>query len=70
MCRNVGTTEKGIRILLGGLFVGAAFLLEMPNWGTIGLAVVGGIALVTGMVGYCPAWTLFGINTCQVKGKA
>ena len=69
MCRNVGTTEKGIRILLGGLFVGAALLLEMPNWGTIGLGVVGGIAMVTGMVGYCPAWTLFGINTCQVKGK-
>lgn len=28
---------------------------------------VGGIALVTGLIGYCPAWTLLGINTCPAK---
>jgi hypothetical protein len=29
--------------------------------------VVGVVALVTGAIGYCPAWQLFGINTCPVK---
>ena len=70
MCRNVGTTEKGIRLVVGGIFMVVPFLLELPNWGTIGLMVVGGIALITGMLGYCPAWTLFGINTYQVQDKA
>jgi hypothetical protein len=25
--------------------------------------------LVTGLVRYCPAWSLFGINTCQAAHK-
>jgi hypothetical protein len=24
----------------------------------------GAIALITGAIGYCPLWTLLGINTC------
>jgi 3-hydroxybutyryl-CoA dehydrogenase len=29
--------------------------------------VVGTIALVTGVIGFCPLWTLFGINTCGLR---
>ena len=42
-------------------------VLDLPTWGTATLSVVGIVALLTGTVGYCPAWTLFGINTCRVK---
>jgi hypothetical protein len=32
--------------------------------------VVGTIALVTGAIGFCPLWTVFGINTCPMsQGK-
>lgn len=70
MIRNVGNTEKTVRLTLGGLLVLSAFLLELPAWGTVMLSVVGIVALLTGSVGYCPAWTLFGINTCSLKRKA
>jgi hypothetical protein len=30
---------------------------------------VGAVALITGLVGYCPAWSIFGINTCEATHK-
>ena len=67
MCKNVGGTEKGIRLVVGGLFVVAAVILDLPTWGTATLGVVGAIAVLTGTVGYCPAWSLLGINTCRIE---
>ncbi len=67
MIRNVGGTEKVIRLLVGGYFVLGALFLDLPTWGTATLSVVGIVALLTGTVGYCPAWTVFGLNTCQTK---
>ena len=67
MLKNVGGTEKGIRLVFGGLLVVTALVLDLPTWGTAMLSVVGIVALLTGAVGYCPAWSIFGINTCRVK---
>ncbi len=67
MVKNVGSTEKGIRLLIGGMLLIATFVFELPTWGTATLSVVGLVAILTGTVGYCPAWTLFGINTCDLK---
>ena len=67
MCKNVGGTEKVIRFVLGGGVMVVALVLDLPTWGTVTLSVVGIVALVTGAVGYCPAWSIFGINTCQAK---
>lgn len=67
MLRNVGGTEKGIRLVLGGLLVVVALVLDLATWETTMLSVVGIVALLTGAVGYCPAWTFFGINTCRVN---
>jgi len=67
MVRNVGGTEKGIRFVVGGLLIAAALAFDLPTWGTATLSVVGIVALLTGTVGYCPAWTVFGLNTCRTK---
>ena len=67
MLQNVGGTEKGIRLVVGGVLLVAALVVDLPTWGTALVSVVGMIAVLTGAVGYCPAWTLFGINTCRTK---
>ena len=67
MCKNVGGTEKGVRLVVGGLLIAAALVVDLPTWGTTTLSVVGIVAIVTGVVGYCPAWSIFGINTCRVN---
>jgi hypothetical protein len=50
--------------------IGGALFVEQPGWGVGVMFVVGGIAMLTGLIGFCPAWRLFGINTCATKTSA
>lgn len=67
MLCNVGGTERGIRVIVGAGLLGAAWLMNLPSWGIAMISVIGGIALVTGAVGYCPAWSVLGVKSCQPK---
>ena len=69
MEKNVGGVDQKGRLLLGFLALGIAALAELHTWGAVVLGVVGVIALVTGSTGYCPLWTIFGINTCSIQRK-
>lgn len=33
----------------------------------IALMILAGVFLVTSFIGFCPIYTLFGINTCKTK---
>jgi hypothetical protein len=54
---NVGQTEKTIRII-AGIAILAAGAVFQSWWGLIGI-----VPLATGIVRYCPAWQLLGVNT-------
>lgn len=59
MQTNVGTTDKIIRLVLGVAIIGAGVYYQ--NWlGAIGLIPIG-----TALIGWCPAYLPFGINTCK-----
>lgn len=58
MKRNMGTVDKGIRIL-GGLAVLSFALIGASEWGYIGF-----VPLLTGLLGWCPLYSLLGISTC------
>ena len=64
MNANVGNTDRMVRIVGGLLLLSLILLLEGPmRWvGLIGLA-----PLVTGLVRWCPAYAVFGANTCETK---
>lgn len=60
MKKNIGTVDKWVRIVLG------LALLSMFLWvpgGLQWLGLIGLIPLVTALVGFCPLYALFGINT-------
>jgi hypothetical protein len=67
MWRNVGGVERGIRLLVGLALLGIAFFHVLTGVLAIVAYVLGGIALVTGIVGFCPAWAICGINTRTAK---
>ena len=67
MTCNVGGTERGIRIVVGIALIAAGALAGLPEAGMYAAYVVGAVALVTGAIGFCPAWMLLGINTCPAK---
>lgn len=63
MKKNVGTLDRGLRII-GGL----ALMVLAANgkiWGLIGI-----VPLLTGLLGWCPPYQIFGISTvdcCEKK---
>jgi len=67
MTCNVGGIERPIRIVLGIVLLGVGAFAGLPVAATTVLLVVGAIALVTGAIGYCPAWALLKINTCPTN---
>jgi len=56
---NVGKSERVVRIVAGVAIIAAGVLFQ-SWWGAIGL-----IPLVTGLVRYCPAWQMLGVNTAS-----
>ncbi len=61
---NVGGIDKIVRIALGAL------LLAMAASGTLGAwAWIGIVPLATGLMGWCPAYSLLGIRTCSADDK-
>lgn len=66
MACNVGGIERPVRIVLGILLIGVGVFGGLTGAAMGAVLAVGAIALVTGALGFCPLWSLFGINTCSV----
>ena len=62
MKANVGGIDKIIRILAGVVLIALVFVGPQTPWGWIGL-----IPLVTGLAGWCPLYTVLGLNTCPTR---
>ena len=66
--KNVGTPDRVIRIVVGiALLAGFALNMAAAPLSYL-VALVGIIALVTGIIGTCPAYSVLGISTAQKKG--
>ena len=59
---NVGTVDRVIRVILGVVLLALVFVGPQTAWGWIGV-----IPLVTGLLGFCPAYKLFGLRTCPLS---
>jgi hypothetical protein len=59
---NEGTWDRVIRILVG-FALGYAAWMGWPGIISIVSLVIGAIALVTGLAGWCPAYAIFGLST-------
>ena len=59
MTRNVGSIDRGLRIVAGLALLGLGAFGPLGWWGLIGL-----VPLATGLMSSCPAYSLLGMNTC------
>ena len=64
MKANVGGIDKIVRLAAGLGLVAFALLSDSPArwWGVVGL-----VPLATGLFGFCPVYTLLGLNTCPAR---
>ncbi len=58
MCVNVGVLDRLIRVILG-----IALIVYGLSYNNYIIAVIGAIPLVTGVIGFCPLYLPFKINT-------
>ncbi len=56
---NVGGIDRILRIVLGAALIAWAALLGGPAWAWIGI-----VPLATGLVKFCPLYTILGMSTC------
>jgi len=64
MTTNVGDIDRIFRIVLGALLIILTFTPVIGWWGLIGI-----VLLATGILRFCPAYSLIGINTCKTEGS-
>ena len=60
--RNEGTVDRALRIIAGAGLLSLVFIGPQTAWGWVGI-----VPLATGIIGNCPVYSLFGINTCGLK---
>ena len=66
MKANVGNADRVIRIAAGILILSAVFLLEgNARW----FGLIGIVPLATGLIRWCPAYSLLRTNTCGATSK-
>jgi hypothetical protein len=61
---NQGSIDRAIRLVVAGVLIGVG-LGVVRGPGGIAMAVVGVIPLLTGLSGFCPLYTLVGIDTSR-----
>ena len=62
MTSNVGGIDRIARILAGLVLLALTLTGTIGVWGWIGV-----VPLLTGLMGYCPLYSVLGINTCKAK---
>ncbi len=62
MNRNAGNLDRGLRIAAGLALIALAATGTVGLWGYVGI-----VPLATGLIGWCPAYTLLGLNTCGLR---
>ena len=62
MTRNEGQIDRFLRIVVGLVLLYLAITGQYTPWTWIGI-----VPLLTGLIGWCPAYALLGINTCKAR---
>lgn len=62
---NEHPIERVLRVVIGLAILSLFVVGPKTPW-----ALLGAIPLLTGIVGSCPIYSIFGINTCRVRRHA
>lgn len=60
--KNMGTVDRASRIGLGLALIASAAAGALGPWAYIGV-----VPVITGAMGSCPAYSIFGIKTCKTQ---
>lgn len=64
MTRNEASWDRILRVVLGLVLLSLVFVGPQTLWG-----MLGAVPLLTGLMGYCPLYQLFGFSSCPIDGS-
>lgn len=64
MKTNEGKVDRLVRVIIGLSLLSLTFVGPQSPWGLVGL-----VPLLTGAVGFCPVYRMFGFNTCPLHAR-
>ncbi len=67
MKTNMGPQDKTIRIIIAVIIAVLFFTKVISGTLAIVLLVVAGIFVLTSLIGFCPLYSILGVNTCKKK---
>lgn len=62
MKANEGKLDRLLRVVVGIAILSLVFVGPQTPWAWFGL-----VPLLTGLVGFCPLYAVFGIRTCPAR---
>ena len=62
MKTNEHVIDRTLRVIAGLVLITLAATGTIGLWGWIGV-----LPLVTGLVGFCPGYAIFGMSSCAIK---
>ncbi len=66
MEKNVGSLDRGVRIIVGLALLSLVFLRQdSSRW----FGLIGVLPLLTASLSWCPLYTVLGVKTCSVEKK-
>jgi len=60
MKANAGGIDRALRIIAGLALIALTLTGMIGVWGWIGV-----VPLATGLIGWCPAYSILGVSTCR-----
>ena len=64
MNKNVGGFDRILRVVVGVVLVALAATGTVGAWGFIGI-----VPILTGAIGWCPAYLPFGFSSCKTRSE-
>lgn len=65
MTKNMGSTDRIVRAIVGVVLLILAFTAGWSTLWTVIAALVGLVMLATSAMAYCPPYSILGIKTCK-----
>lgn len=63
--KNEGKLDRIGRVIVGALLILGFFLSRDAAYGW--LYLIGLVPFVTGLIGTCPIYSIFGVSTCKIE---
>lgn len=69
MKKNMGSTDKTIRIVIALIIAGLYFGNVVTGTLGIVLLIFAAVFLLTSIISFCPLYSIIGVNTCKTDSK-